>query len=75
MDKIQFLILWGLLATLVIAIFFIALSFRYRMIPIEKDRAVYVIDNWKGQLKYCYWMHDARSGRMGVVCDGYYQNP
>ena len=49
-------ILMGLLLALVLAVFLNALSFRYRMIELQRGDSLsqaYVIDNWTGRMWRC----------------------
>lgn len=55
--KMESKILMGLLLALVLAVFLNALSFRYRMVELQRDGALsqaYIIDNWTGRMWRCY---------------------
>ncbi len=57
-------ILLGLLLALVLAVFLNALSFRYRIVELQRGEALsqaYVIDNWTGRMWRCILQQCART--------------
>ena len=63
MNKIQFVILAGLLGALVVVAFLFALDFRYRMDSPRVGQGIYVIDSWTGKVRVC-------APRLGCVYSG-----